>query len=389
MARIRGTTGAETLSGTGLADTITGLAGNDILLGGGGNDTLYADAGNDTAHGGDGADRIFGGYGNDTLTGGAGLDRLYGGNDTDNISGGTENDFIDGGAGNDTVSGGTGNDTVYGGAGNDIVNGEDGNEFIDGGLGNDTLSGGADNDTIYGGAGDDNLSGSTGDDVLAGGAGTDTINGGDNTLMAASTTGFTGGDWLSYADSASAVNVNMDTFVVSGGAVGDVISNVEHLIGSSKNDTLTASNTNSGWIMGGAGNDTINAGAVSGLMAGDAGQDTLNGSTASDGFVAQYDLGLDRFESFNALADFIFVSKTAFKLTGATATAADAGLNVEAVQSGNSHLAADADVRFIFEEDTHILWADLDGSGSVYQSTAIAVINDVNSLDASWFNVMA
>ncbi len=371
MARIRGTAGAETLTGTSLADTITGLAGNDILHGGGGNDYMDGGTGNNSLNGGDGHDRLYGSYGNDALIGGAGLDRLYGGNNTDTISGGADNDRLDGGAGNNSLSGGTENDTIYGGADNDLLNGDDGNDVLLGGTGNDTLNG------------------STGDDMLYGGAGSDTINGGAHTEMAASTTGFTGGDWLSYSDSASAVVVNMDTFVVSGGAAGDVISDVEHLIGSAKNDTLTASNTNSGWIMGGAGNDTINAGAVSGLMAGDAGQDTLNGSTASDGFVAQYDLGLDRFEGFNALADFIFVSKAAFKLTGATATAADGGLNVEAVQSGNSHLAANSDVRFIFEEDTHILWADLDGSGSIYQSTAIAVINDVTTIDATWFNVMA
>jgi hypothetical protein len=65
MARLRGTDGADTLTGGSEADTIRGQKGDDVLSGG---------AGNDDIQGGNGDDTINGGFGADTMTGGAGRD---------------------------------------------------------------------------------------------------------------------------------------------------------------------------------------------------------------------------------------------------------------------------------------------------------------------------
>ncbi|MGO4705280.1 cadherin domain-containing protein [Microvirga sp. 2MCAF38] len=53
------------LKGTPGADTLTGEAGNDVIFGYGGNDVLSGEAGND---------KLYGGAGNDTLSGGTGKD---------------------------------------------------------------------------------------------------------------------------------------------------------------------------------------------------------------------------------------------------------------------------------------------------------------------------
>ncbi len=100
--------------------------------------------------------------------------------------------------------------------------------------------------TIDGALGNDSLSGGGGDDLLIGGAGADMLN------------GDAGIDTVSYAKSASAVNVDLSlvTAQTSGDAAGDVMSNVEKVIGSSGNDTLGGAATGASLLMGGAGIDT-------------------------------------------------------------------------------------------------------------------------------------
>lgn len=379
MARIRGTAAGEIITGTSSADYLYGLGGNDTLNGGLGNDYVDGGTGNDVVHGGDGVDRVFGGIGNDVATGGLG------------------NDYVDGSIGNDTVSGNDGNDTVLGGVGNDFVYGNDGNDTVNGGAGIDTVDGGAGDDIITGGAGDDILTGGTGIDLIYAGAGADAITGGaEVTSINVLTTYIVGGDTLSYADSSTGVVVNIDTGVgglAGGGAQGDTWSGMENVIGSNLRDTLTASATVNGLIAGGAGDDVINAGLATELMRGDAGGDTLNGMANNfDHFQAQYNLGADRFENFDNTnvtvldRDIIAVSKAAFKLTGDTAGSV---LNAATFLSSTDNVALTTAQRFIYETDTKTLWADLDGSGDLYNSVAIAWIDDVASLSESDFGVIA
>lgn len=71
----QGTSGNNTLTGTGGADDMVGELGDDVLAGGGGADVLLGGAGDDVVRIGDaGFQRVDGGSGNDTLAlGGAGM----------------------------------------------------------------------------------------------------------------------------------------------------------------------------------------------------------------------------------------------------------------------------------------------------------------------------
>jgi trimeric autotransporter adhesin len=115
--------GVEALSivkGRESADALYGLENDDTLLGYGGDDQLY---------GGYAADRIEGGNGNDVLRGSIGADTLLGGQGNDMLEGETGDDWLDGGDGDDTLYGGVGNDTL-------VVATEGGKE-IQGGVGSD------------------------------------------------------------------------------------------------------------------------------------------------------------------------------------------------------------------------------------------------------------
>ena len=379
MARIKGTTAGETITGTTGADYLYGLAGNDTLNGGLGNDYVDGGIGNDVVNGGDGNDRVFGAAGNDTGTGGLG------------------NDYVDGSVGNDTVSGNEGDDNVLGGIGNDFVYGNDGNDKVNGGAGNDTVDGGTGDDYIIGGAGDDILTGGTGFDFIVAGVGSDSINGGvEVTSLNTATTYIVGGDTLSYSDSLSGVVVSISTGVggpSGGGAEGDTWTGMENFVGSNYRDTITGSATVDGYLSAGAGDDIINAGLANELMRGDAGTDILNGMANDfDLFQAQYNLGADRFENFDNTnvtvpnRDLIAVSKAEFKLTGDTA---GSFLTAASFLSSTDNVALTAAQHFIYETDTKTLWADLDGNGTAYGSVAVAWIDDIASLSASDFVVIA
>jgi hypothetical protein len=112
MADLTGTSGPDTIPGTGKADRIRGLAGKDTLDGAGGHDTLFGGADNDTLSGGNGADILFGGAGNSQI-----------GSGSDFLQGGAGNDFLDGENGSDTLRGNSGDDTIIAGRGNDVIDG--------------------------------------------------------------------------------------------------------------------------------------------------------------------------------------------------------------------------------------------------------------------------
>ena len=103
------------------------------------------------------------------------------------------------------------------------------------------------NDTLIGGVDNDSISGLEGDDNLQGGAGNDTLNGGTDT----------NGDWVSYESALAGVNVNLMTGGASDGRGGtDVLSNIEHVVGTAFNDVLIG-NLRRNFFRPGAGNDTV------------------------------------------------------------------------------------------------------------------------------------
>ena len=117
----------------------------------------------------------------------------------------------------------------------DKLVGAGGADTIKGGAGNDFLSGGGENDALFGEAGDD---------TLEGGPGRDTLDGGANGVA---------GDTITYARSAAAVRVNLGKATATGGdAEGDVIMNIENIIGSAGDDWLRG-DANDNILTGGGG----------------------------------------------------------------------------------------------------------------------------------------
>lgn len=234
-------------------------AGNDVLYGHDGNDRLYGAAGNDNLRGGTGDDSLYGGLGNDTMRGGAGADLIDGsaGIDTaeyvDSATGVTvrlnANIFRDGDAQGDTLIG---------------------IERLRGSVHDDYLAGTDDINRIEGKDGADTIFGYNGNDVLLGDGGADIINGGGAV------------DWASYDSSGGAVTVNLNSGNgYNNDAAGDVLSNIENLIGSDFNDDLTGNAIRNN-LRGGAGDDILRGSGGSDLLEGGAGADSLFGGAGLD-----------------------------------------------------------------------------------------------------------
>lgn len=110
MARIKGSSGQDWLSGTIGNDLIMLGSDDDAAWGFGGNDRINGGLGHDWIEGGDGSDRLFGGAGDDTMDDGVNfqtLDWSY--------------DEVWGGNGNDTLRTGLGGDLAVGGKGDDYI----------------------------------------------------------------------------------------------------------------------------------------------------------------------------------------------------------------------------------------------------------------------------
>ncbi|WP_321395894.1 tandem-95 repeat protein [Emcibacter sp.] len=125
--------------------------------------------------------------------------------------------------------------------------------------------------------GDDIITGSAYDDIIDGGVGADTINGN------------AGSDTVTYQYSSGAVDINLGSSSFSGGsAEGDVLTSIEHIIGSAYDDSLIGSTGNNSFD-GGAGNDEILSGRGYDTLMGGAGDDYLAGDRDPDDYI--YNLG--------------------------------------------------------------------------------------------------
>ena len=127
------------------------------------------------------------------------------------------------------------------------------------------------NDILTGLVGDDYLSAYGGNDILDGGMGNDYLYGG------------TGMDTATYINDTAAVKVNLS---ISGqqntiGSGFDTLVEIENLVGSSYNDTLTG-DANANTIQGENGNDIIDGGLGNDILNGGAGNDTIKGNTGID-----------------------------------------------------------------------------------------------------------
>lgn len=222
------------------------------------------------------------------------------------ISRGTTIEDAIGGHGNDTIVGNIANNVLIGGAGSDSLNGLNGVDWayyngstaaisinisdssaesgghaqgdtlfnIENILGsryNDTIIGNSAPNYFNGGAGNDTLVTGAGNDKLRGGAGADQLDGG------------TGTDWVYYNYSIASVSINLSNGSSGQGgyAQGDVLLNIENVMGSNFGDTLIG-NSSGNNMRGGAGSDRLYGQAGNDILLGEDGNDVLNGGAGSD-----------------------------------------------------------------------------------------------------------
>ena len=292
VENVTGSAHADHLTGDGGANLIDGAAGDDTLVGGAGADTLIGGDGTDTAdysaspaavtvdleagtgHGGDAEGDILTGIEN--VIGSAFGDRLTGNGGGNRLDGGAGDDTLAGGAGADTLTGGDGTDTAdySASAGAVTVNlttgiGSGGNAQGDRLSGIENLTGSGGNDRLTGDGGANLIDGGAGNDTLAGLGGADTLIGGDGT------------DTADYAASSGAVTVNLaDGTGIGGDAEGDVLTGIENVTGSSRNDRLTGDG-GANRLDGAAGDDTLIGGAGADTLVGGAGTDTADYSASA------------------------------------------------------------------------------------------------------------
>ncbi|MNO74360.1 Bifunctional hemolysin/adenylate cyclase precursor [compost metagenome] len=293
----------------------TGNALNNVLFAGTGNNVLNGAVGNDTVSYAFATSAIKVSLASTTAqsTGGSGSDTLI---NIENLTGSNFNDVLVGNSLANTLIGGTGSDTLNGGAGADKMIGGDGADiyYVDnsGDIVSETnanlATGGF--DTVYSYLASHTLGANVeGVRIMSTTAASATGNSLNNVLYAGAGNntldGAAGSDTASYAYAGSAVKVSLasTTAQSTGGSGADILRNIEHLTGSSYNDTLTG-NSAANILNGGAGNDTLSAGAGNDTLIGGVGVDKLFGGAGADtfDFNALGEMGLGALR--DVLADF-------------------------------------------------------------------------------------
>ena len=127
-----------------------------------------------------------------------------------------------------------------------------------------------DDSNLQSGAVSQRINGLGGDDSFLGSAGADILDGGDGT------------DAVSYASNSADIEIDLETGTGKGGdAEGDVLINIEGIVGGQGNDRLTGSNKDN-ILSGFWGNDRLDGGEGDDGLAGSLGNDTLNGGSGND-----------------------------------------------------------------------------------------------------------
>ena len=272
---IIGSARADTLTGDGNPNVIEGAGGGDTLDGGGGADTLSYESSTSRVD----VDLRDG----DTVDGVQLIMKSSGGHASgDKV---TYNTFehITGSRHGDILNGNSIANTLRGGAGNDRLNGHGGDDTLEGGPGGDTMDGDEGSDTatyanaaagvtvnLAGGSGRGDAAGDkfTSIEKFVGSAHDDTFISGEDADEMDGGAHKEGGDTVSYEESKAKVTVNLGISTAQSSdaasnpegsyARGDIFTgtNIENVIGSDFNDSLTGS-SGSNIIEGGEGNDTL------------------------------------------------------------------------------------------------------------------------------------
>jgi Ca2+-binding RTX toxin-like protein len=293
--RFEGQGGADLVIGNGntYLDYFNATGGITVTLNGQGSGIVVATYGSNTATDTfTGVGGINGGNGADTFNGGAGFDNFFGQFGTDVLNGGAGDDILEGGGSADTLNGGSGFDFAsYRNAGSTITV-----SLVTGGGGAFTTDATGDQfnsiEGLIGSNFNDSLTGDAFGNILNGGLGADTLNGGtgDHAMPESPDAA----DYASYINSQSGVTVSLfNPGLNTGEAAGDTFTNINGLIGSHSNDTLTGSDLYGDYFIGNGGNDTIDGrlgfdtarydnsfsgvwiNLGTGIVTGGAGQDTL------------------------------------------------------------------------------------------------------------------
>lgn len=430
-----------------------GTTDDDEIYGGNQSDQLYGESGNDVIYGLDGNDIIYGGLGNDYVDGGAGLvdtvsfaNALNGivvdlgittAQDThegldmivniEGVLGSLYDDMIIGDINANLIAGLDGNDTIFGKGGNDTIQSGMGDDYCDGGDGRDLISfytasngisvnlgittiqdthegldtiiniegviGSRYDDTILGNNQDNFFLGNDGNDIIRGRGGNDTITGGEGDDYI---DGGLGIDAVSFYASSTGVVVDLGLTTAQDTHEGkDTIINVEGVLGSLHDDTLTGNDVRNfltglagndaiyakggndrlngmagnDKLFGGLGNDFITGGLGRDFLVGGLGNDILSGGAGKDSFVfntAPNSVNnCDTITDFNSTDDTIRLDNAVFKqLTSATFDATTHVLSTNNFVANSSGTAQDSDDFIVYETDTGKLYYDADGNGS-------------------------
>jgi VCBS repeat-containing protein len=329
---------AAFIDGKGNGDDLTSGATGAVLIGGANNDTLNGSSGKDV---------LRGGAGNDNLDGGAGIDLL---------------DLSDGGAAVNFTLVQSSSFTGVGLTGL-IGLGNDNYRNIEGVIGtnfSDTLNGSAFDDILIGLGGNDTLNGNAGNDTLRGGAGDDTIDGGSGIDLLDFSDG-TAGITFTLVQSASNTVENLS----AAGLGTDTYRNMEGVIGTQHNDTLT-----------GSGGDDV--------LAGGGGADTLTGGAGSDTFLFNTaPNAVDTITDFQANGvDMIELSALAFDNSGATG-ALGAGRFASVSDGTGASVVVGAGAKVIYDSASGNLYYDSDGGDA---TTGRSLFANVTITDGGTFD---
>ncbi|QEI44253.1 Bifunctional hemolysin/adenylate cyclase (plasmid) [Dolichospermum sp. UHCC 0315A] len=365
--KIFGDSTFEKSLGNSFTATNTG-SGEDNLQGGDGADLIKGEGENDRIFGGDGNDDIAGGLGDDTLGGDAGNDLIKGEEGNDIISGGDDDDVLEGGLGDDTLRGDAGNDLIKGEEGNDtvtydnspnsvVVNLDRNQGFanlggflhesvflhhqfvesdleptfaINAGEGQDGFGGidtlidlenaiGSDYaDVLIGDDGDNKLFGLKGNDVFISNVGNDSLEGNE------------GRDAISYRRDPNAVIVDLSSPTATDGfGDTDSLTNIEDLIGTAFDDTLTG-DSGANRIYGGDGQDIISGGDGNDELYGENDNDELYGDSGDDFLVGGLGVGntitdqIDGGEGIDTVSYYTSTTRVSANLGNGTGTEGDA-----------------------------------------------------------------
>ena len=196
------------------------------------------------------------------------IENIIGGSADDSLAGDGNANKLEGGAGKDTLTGQGGNDTILGGPGGtpanlELLAGGDGFDLINGGPGADFIEGDTTGETVTAGSDAEEYQNTNVQAFFTVGSGRADV---------ANTNFGYGGDTVSYEGSNRGVKLTLGTITdvatwtnaqatgEEGYAEGDVVVNVENIIGSDHDDTLGGNN----WfnvLTGGKGDDDLTGGA--------------------------------------------------------------------------------------------------------------------------------